>query len=64
MKPRITLELRKSRDGSCYIAHLVVGTRRIWIDVCLPDWESADDYHTSLAKDFAAAGIALVEDIQ
>lgn len=64
-RPRITLELRKFEVADAgYSAYLIVGNARIWIDTLLPDIAAADDLHTRMAKQFAACGIDLVEDIQ
>lgn len=61
MRPQITLEVKKSHaSGEGYIAHLVVGTARIWIDKPLCTINDANDLHTNLAKEFSTCGIDLV----
>lgn len=64
-RPRITLELRESFvRGDGYLAHLIVGDERLWLDCVLPDFFAADDYHSKLAKAFSSCGIDLIEDVE
>lgn len=64
-RPEITLELRKSHViGEGYVAHLVFGDERIFIDRILTDVLEADDLHSRLAMEFSKCGIALVEDLE
>lgn len=64
-KQQVTLELRKSHvEGEGYIAHLVVGDERIFIDRVLLDVFAADDLHNTLAKEFSKCGVSLLEDLE